>query len=534
MILENLKIKDDRPIRAKIKDALVEIPDDVLLKIVSDYNEANGLAPIYKNSDESVNALSQEGYEIDPKIEDTFAFLTPDRYGGVEGFNEIKEKVDFDNELVPYIENNLTTYQNDLHITDDEEILGIKWLKENWQKGKMSHSNRFANVARIVSKVREIDDKFADELEVLIEKYDSKPKVYTYNDLKTDFIKKFEARTYEKKDLTPEEKNNLKAKARHAFNNRYGKNVQKYKDLPDNWKSKLDPYIEGGKVDGFDKVLEELSLTEKEKLEKRGLTRETLLEEFKKIYGFRFDEDKIKDFANNEEIEDPQKFYSCFEATLNAFEESRISFKEALDYFKTVRSYPDEYAHACDLWYAPDKKEVRKEEAERNTDLSSGHSKGEIGELKKSINEKVNQVKASKNKEWINYWEEEFAYYKREYQSGSLELVEFLEELEEVVDYCLEKLKGVKTKTESSGKENEETDQAEKQELDKIKKAVEETEITSGNFLEEFDDFYEDLNDNAKEKLRKNILKKLEDNPNYADELATSTDCVNLLKNLLK
>ena len=82
MKLEKLRVIDDNhtPSRAKIKDALVEIPDEVLLKIVSDYNEANGLAPIVEATEENINKFKEEGRDVPSNAEDNFAFLTPNSY----------------------------------------------------------------------------------------------------------------------------------------------------------------------------------------------------------------------------------------------------------------------------------------------------------------------------------------------------------------------------------------------------------------------------------------------------------------------
>lgn len=103
--------------REKIKNALSKSDLNTLLKIVKCYTKDNGLTPIYENCADSIKELRDCGYTVDEVQIQDFAFLTPNRYGGVSGSNELG--IDIETELVPYVEANYTTYAKDLHIDDN-------------------------------------------------------------------------------------------------------------------------------------------------------------------------------------------------------------------------------------------------------------------------------------------------------------------------------------------------------------------------------------------------------------------------------
>lgn len=537
MKLEKLRVIDDNhtPSRAKIKDALVEIPDEVLLKIVSDYNEANGLAPIVEATEENINKFREEGRDVPSNAEDNFAFLTPNSYNGTEGFNELSEKIDYDQELVPFIEANFTTYKNDLPIEEnvevqdkvEEGVYNYDWFKSVWKKAEVGHASRLANILRIAEMLKEEDYALSREVEKIAHKYDKNPSVFNYNDAKEALIKLFKNNVKEEadKEIDVEKQDKMRKLAVKRYNERYGKNIEKTADLPEEWKKKLFPLIESGRIETFKKVLAELADTESERQEKIGKTTETLLKEFKEIYGFNYDKDLIKNFGAKEEVKNINEFVDCFQATLAAFKDGKIDFDTALKYFKSIKSYPSKYLDYCKGWYEPDKTDEEKqaernksEEAERNADLDIEVGEKSVDEMKKEISELVKVIEESKNEEWIKYWNEFKSEYMKAYKKGEYTLESYLKQILYLAKYVKSKINPKESASENDDPEEE--DELYKETEEKYLKELKESFPTGGEALDAFEDFCEELKSKSiKERVK--ALRKLytiisEDNDVYS------------------
>lgn len=393
MSLSNLKIINRTPSRSKIKDALVELPDEVILKIISDYNEQNNLKPIYKNTPENVALLKSEGKVLAPKTEDNFAYLTPNRYGGVEGFNELKEQYDYDEELAPFVEANYTTYEKDLGIQDEynPDIFNEDWLRENWRKIPFgTKPERLAQLKNIIKQVYN-----ANETNL----YNKLKDIYTsfkndeikYNQAKEKFFTAFKNNISEDfKELKEEDKSKLRQEATKAYKDLYGEDVE-YKDLPNSWKEKLDKYLESGREKKFKEVLKELK-GEKE-VDK---TFEGLKKEFESIFDFRPSKSLIKEFAARNDLKSPDEFFECVEETFKAYQTSKgtkPTFEEAVKYFKTIKAYPTYYKERCREWYDPRTDEEKEADADKekvgetatNMTISEIESEADIKQMLQAV-----------------------------------------------------------------------------------------------------------------------------------------------------
>ena len=524
MRLEKLRVIDDNatPSRAKIKDALIEIPDDILLKIVSDYNEANGLAPIVKATEENIAKFKEEGRDVPSNAEDNFAFLTPNSYNGTEGFNNLQEKIDYDQELVPFVEANFTTYQNDLPIVEEVEVqdkveegvYNLDWFKSVWKKAVSGHASRVDNILQIADKLKEDEYELSRKVETIAHKYDRDPKIFSYNDAKEALIKLFKNNVKEEADKEEdiEKTDKMNKLAVERYNKRYGKSITKTEELPESWKNKLFPLIKSGRIETFKKVLSELADTEEEKRSKGGETTEALKKAFKEIYNFEFDKDLIKRFAVKEEVKNTQELVDCFLATLDAFEKGTIDFATALKYFKAIKTYPSKYLDYCSKWYTPEKTEEearaernKSEEAERSADLDIEVGEKSVDDMKKEIAELVKAIEESKNEEWIKYFNEFKEEYMKSYKKGEYTLESYLKQILYLAKYVKNKIKPSK---EENSESEEEEDDIYKEAEEKYLKELKESFPTGGETLDAFEDFCEELKSKSiKERVK--ALKKL-------------------------
>ena len=436
MSLANLKIINGAPSRSKIKDALVELPDEVILKIISDYNEQNNLKPIYKNTPENIELLKTEGKEVSPKTEDNFAFLTPNRYGGVEGVNDLSETVDYDTELVPFVEANYTTYEKDLGINDEYNpmILNADWLKHHWKKipfGKKEE--RLAQLNNIIAKVDKADEKqLLSRLKRIKGMFEDDD--IDYNQVKQKFIEAFKDNVQEdEQEISLDEKEALKTKAEEAYKNKYNEEI-KYSELPNSWKEKLDEYLNSGRKKKFVEQLERL--TSKDEVDK---SLGGLKEAFEEIFGFELSKDNVKQFAYDNDVNKLSEFWDCIKATFEAYDDSGATnptYEEAIKYFKTIKSYPDYYRINCKKWYDPS----TEEEKERET----------VGEARANVTttEIENEISTKRMLEAVKADPEQNAYYEKNLQAhknllarGEITEETAKKQMKYVIKYCYEKIK---------------------------------------------------------------------------------------------
>lgn len=425
--------------REKIKNALSKSDLKTLLKITKCYNKDNGLSPIYENCESSIKELRDCGYTVDEVQVQDFAFLTPNRYSGVSGQNELG--VDIDTELVPYVEANYTTYANDLHIDDDATLFNTEWLKDNWHKA-IGHEGRFINLIRIADKVKKEDEDLADKLYDIAKKYDDDPYRYSYNWAKEEFYKVFKDNVPdEEKEISPERKLELKKEALKVYNQTYNKSYGKYKEIANSWQEKLTPLIESGREEAFKKKLNELSGNQNKSKE----TIEDLTREFKDIFDFKPTKEEIREFAAKEEI-DGLGMFECFKATFEAFKNGVIDFDKAVRYFNNVRRYPDSYLEFAKEWYEEpmtesekEEKEFREREREREANLEMESDDEKVNAIKEYIKTNLPILLNSGKKEWIEYWERDKKSYLALYKEGKITELEHAKGLKKTLDYCLVK-----------------------------------------------------------------------------------------------
>lgn len=442
MKLEHLRVVNDSvPSRQRIKDALVELPDEVILKIIADYNKDNNLKPVYKNTPENVSSLKEEGRNIQPYTEDNFAFLSPTPYGGVEGFNSLEEKYDYDVELAPYVEANYTTYEKDLGIDDEfnPKLLNADWLRSHWRKLPpfSSKAQRLGQARNILKKVYDLNEmEFYKKLEKIYQAYDNDE--ISYNRLKKDFIELFTNNMpKEGTHLTEEEQTELRKYAANAYNKKYNENI-KYEKLPRSWKEKLDPLLDSGRKDNFKAMVDKFVGKKEEDTSLQGLR-----EEFKEIFGFSSeDKQAVINFASSKDVASADEYYDCIKETFEAFNKSngkKPSYEQAVKYFKNIKHYPDNYRSGCKEWYdvrsAEEKSEDNKKRLGGNSQARSivaGFNKNE------DLAKKIEIIKADKY--YHDYYEEQLESYKELLQEGKIDKNSAKKQMQEVIEYCFSRI----------------------------------------------------------------------------------------------
>lgn len=515
MRLEKLRVIDDSnvPSRSRIKDALVEIPDDVLLKIISDYNEANNLAPIYKATEENIKKLKEEGKEVPSNAEDNFAFLTPNSYGGTEGFNYLQEKIDYDTELVPFVEANFTTYKNDLPVVSEEDIqiqdiddiFDDDWLRDNWKQHLVGHKERANNIEQIYHKVYKAGEtELANKVLNILKRYNQSPIAFSYNKAKKELFNIFENNAEKKQDIDQENKFNLKKKVIQTYNKKYKKNLNPesdYEKLPESWKNKFTPLIETGRKETIEKGL--AYILEGEKIEKDLVS---LKKKFQNIFNFNYDDtNAIKGFAYDNDL-NGEVFAEVIANTFKAYEEDetkknpRVSWDEAVDFFKTIRHNPSAFIRKSTKWNGlkTENVEAKQEEAEAEQELEISLNSDE--DVKKFMK------KLEANKPWYQYFLEHYEGIKELRKDKKMSEEQAKTALAKLIKYCM--LKANLT-TNTSTKNKITQSQKEKNLISQIKSKI----GGKGRIEEGFNLFYKDIEkqeSDTREKYLNKILKLLE------------------------
>lgn len=466
---------------------------------------------VIDTEEDTIKALKEQGIELNKELDTndaTFAMLEPTSSPTGSMVAEIKPV----NSPIYH-----TTYEEDIHIEDKGEVLDLDWLKKNWQKGKVSHSSRFTNVARIIDKVKELDSSMAEKIQALLNKYDKDPKVFTYNDLKAKVFELFNENTEESKELTEEEKYELKKYASGIYNKEY-KTDYKYKDLPRDWKDILDPYLESGKPKVFKKKVNEL-IGEKIEEKKKTPNEQNLKKDFEKEFGFEYSEENLKKFAYENE-EDAKLMLACFKETLKAFEEKKISYDDAVGFFKIVSLFPSRFQEACALWYKP------------------GHIKGEeaptseLKTLKEVFEGKVEEIKRYGDKYYIESIQEEHDYYIDQFKRGTITKKECLEEMIKEADNILADIEEEKKEKGESFQEKVDKENSQIAEL------VRNAGATSGSLDDALKKIFHEVKDDDEgaAKLRKYLIgtfKKHEDAITKLDTLPED-DIIKIIKDNFK
>ena len=237
MKLEHLQVieddiqVDDSVGKQLVKDLIDKMPIEDKVGLYNDYMQVNFYAPIYCNTDEVLAQLAKEGKHPVPTFNKDFAFVRPNRYNGVESFNDLSEAADLDEEIVPYAEEHFDDY----FLTDsfvEDEPLGTNWLKKRWKKGILGHLERYRFLYSLAKLVGEEDKEAGEALMKVALNYDENPKATDYNKAKKayfEIMEKFFGAQAE--GLAEKDKKKMKEKIYEAYASRYP-NAKDYDDLP--------------------------------------------------------------------------------------------------------------------------------------------------------------------------------------------------------------------------------------------------------------------------------------------------------------
>ena len=375
--------------KQKIKDALVNIPDDILLNIILDYNKDNHYQPIYNNDPDILAKLKHEGFEQNEDYQENDKYISANQYSGIESFNNLNEKVDTE-ELVPYIDENyekkyskilpLDEYSStnleastddidegedyypedtedidDTENVDDTEVEDIRiedrrkydleWFKSHWTStpiGLNREKRRKENLAQIIKVLTDNNDApdLLKKVKERISKWVKDPKE-DYNNLKKDLANIF--LNYDRENNAIEEgsdeetrkKNTLKSKVLKAFNTKYpSRKVEQYNELPETWKEKFGPYIEDLKEAAIENAINKL---QGKKGEETIFDREEKFKELiKKYLNFDYNSaEDLKKYALKNEINEGQFLYAI-ETTLKLYKEENLPTEQIEKYFRDI------------------------------------------------------------------------------------------------------------------------------------------------------------------------------------------------------
>lgn len=244
--------------------------------------------------------------------------------------------------------------------------------------------------------------------------------------------------------------------------------------------------------------------------------------EFKELFGKEYSEATLKEFAEKFDL-DLKIMSECFEKTLDAFKNKKISESEAIGYLKNVKNFPDQYEEACKGWYS------RVNEKKRNQWTKTRKEK------KKRLEVKVNSIKEGcKELEDDSYFEEfqdELEYQKGRYEKKMISETQYLDELLKVADEILADIVEAK-KDKSKQKMSEE----ERNELVSINNLVAATGLKEGQLPDALTYFYNNLADSKKEEARKLLYQSFNGNADLIKKLNDLEEkiIVKYLKQMLK
>ena len=278
MRLEHLRVIEDEPTFTPgdpndlIVDALSSLPKEKQAEIFNDYATVNFYAPIYVNSKENLDRLLSEGKKCTPSFNKDFAFLTCNRYGGIESFDDLSEKADYKKDIVPFVCDAIDKYQ-DVFVVDE---ISMDWLNKHLPRtGLISRKAFIDKVKDIIRFVdyenKELAKKLSDgPLDKLVHQkkdtYSLKEALKEIQDLFRDYYEG----TEKKKRGAPLKGEELK-KAQELIYNSYKReypDTREYSDLPYSVRQKYVDFFYENAVKKLEKILKSRDGSESNDIEK--------------------------------------------------------------------------------------------------------------------------------------------------------------------------------------------------------------------------------------------------------------------------
>lgn len=278
MRLEHLRVIEDEPTFTPgdpndlIVDAISSLPKEKQAEIFNDYATVNFYAPIYVNTKENLDRLLSEGKKCTPCFNKDFAFLTCNRYGGIESFDDLSEKADYKKEIVPFVCDSIDKYQ-DVFVVDE---ISMDWLNKHLPRtGLISRKAFIDKVKDIIRFVGYENKGLADKLtkgplEKLVNQtkdtYSLKEALKEIQNLFRDYYEG----TEKKKRGAPLKGEELK-KAQEAIYNSYKReypDTTEYSDLPYSVRQKYVDFFYENAVKNLEKVLKSRDGSDNEDIEK--------------------------------------------------------------------------------------------------------------------------------------------------------------------------------------------------------------------------------------------------------------------------
>ena len=278
MRLEHLRVIEDEPTFTPgdpndlIVDALSSLPKEKQAEIFNDYATVNFYAPIYVNTKENLDRLISEGKKCTPTFNKDFAFLTCNRYGGIESFDDLSEKADYKKEIVPFVCDAIDKYQ-DVFVIDE---ISMDWLNKHLPRTGLISRKTFIDKVRDIIRFVDYENKALAKklsdgpLDKLIHQkkdtYSLKEAIKEIQDLFQDYYEG----TGKKKRGAPLKGEELK-KAQELIYNSYKReypDTREYSDLPYSVRQKYVDFFYENAVKKLDKILKSRDGSENEDIER--------------------------------------------------------------------------------------------------------------------------------------------------------------------------------------------------------------------------------------------------------------------------
>ena len=278
MRLEHLRVIEDEPTFTPgdpndlIVDALSSLPKEKQAEIFNDYATVNFYAPIYVNTKENLDRLISEGKKCTPTFNKDFAFLTCNRYGGIESFDDLSEKADYKKEIVPFVCDAIDKYQ-DVFVVDE---ISMDWLNKHLPRTGLISRKAFIDKVRDIIRFVDYENKALAKklsdgpLDKLVHQkkdtYSLKEAIKEIQDLFQDYYEG----TGKKKRGAPLKGEELK-KAQELIYNSYKReypDTREYSDLPYSVRQKYVDFFYENAVKKLDKILKSRDGSENEDIER--------------------------------------------------------------------------------------------------------------------------------------------------------------------------------------------------------------------------------------------------------------------------
>ena len=341
MRLEHLRVIEDEPTFTPgdpndlIVDALSSLPKEKQAEIFNDYASVNFYAPIYVNTKENLDRLISEGKKCTPSFNKDFAFLTCNRYGGIESFDDLSEKADYKKDIVPFVCDAIDKYQ-DVFVVDE---ISMDWLNKHLPRTGLISRKSFIDKVRDIIRFVDYENKALAKklsdgpLDKLVHQkkdtYSLKEAIKEIQDLFQDYYEG----TGKKKRGAPLKGEELK-KVQELIYNSYKReypDTREYSDLPYSVRQKYVDFFYENAVKKLDKILKSRDGSENEDIE-----RSTDWEDIMADYGDQLDaiaENPRVSYLYNKYVPEMKRLYLAGEKsdpTIRAMIKSLINYAKKI------------------------------------------------------------------------------------------------------------------------------------------------------------------------------------------------------------